>query len=225
MGEEYAKSSAALALFRTLHSRLFTQSCIQAQIKENTKAPRHWPLCGEFTGTGEFPAQRASNAENGSIWWRHHESWQICVIPAIFVTGVMQLYLLLPQWQECPFHPHTVNIMPPDDTIYKLCINDYFLPLQWRHYGRDSVSNHQSPNCLLNRLFRRRSKKTSKLRVTGLCAGKSPGTGEFPAPMASYAENVSIWWRHHAKIVGYIHSSIPWHQRRLVEPPLKVGVV
>ena len=43
-----------------------------AQIKENIKAPRHWPLCGEFTGTGEFPAQKASNAENVSIWWRHH---------------------------------------------------------------------------------------------------------------------------------------------------------
>ena len=53
--------------------RLFTQSFIQAQIKENIKAPRHWPLCGEFTGAGEFPAQRASNAENVSIWWRHHE--------------------------------------------------------------------------------------------------------------------------------------------------------
>ena len=38
------------------------------------KAPRHWPLCGEFTGTGEFPAQRASYAENVSIWWRHHDS-------------------------------------------------------------------------------------------------------------------------------------------------------
>ena len=42
------------------------------QIKVNIKAPRHWPLCGEFTGTGEFPAQRASYAENVSIWWRHH---------------------------------------------------------------------------------------------------------------------------------------------------------
>ena len=69
--------------------------------------------------------------------------------------------------------------------------------LQWRHNGRDSVSNHQHHDCLLNRLFRRRSKKTSKLRVTGLCAGNSPGTGEFPAQMSSYAENVSIWWRHH----------------------------
>ena len=40
-------------------------------------------------------------------------------------------------------------------------------------------------------------KKTSKLRVTGLCAGNSSGTGEFPAQMASNAENASIWWRHH----------------------------
>ena len=37
-----------------------------------------------------------------------------------------------------------------------------------------------------------------KLRVTGLCAGNSPVTGEFPAQSASNAENVSIWWRHHA---------------------------
>ena len=44
------------------------------KIKENIKAPRHWPLWGEFTGTGEFPAQRDSYAENVSIWWRHHET-------------------------------------------------------------------------------------------------------------------------------------------------------
>ena len=53
--------------------------------------------------------------------------------------------------------------------------------LQWRHNGRDSVSNH---GCLLHRLFRRRSKKTLKLRVT-------------PAQMANDEENVSIWWRHY----------------------------
>ena len=41
-------------------------------------------------------------------------------------------------------------------------------------------------------------RKISKLRVTGLCAGNSPVTCEFPAQKASEAENVSIWWRHHA---------------------------
>ena len=74
-------------------------------------------------------------------------------------------------------------------------------PLQWRHNGRDGVSNHRRLGCLFNRLFRPRSKKISKLCVTGLCAGNSPVTGEFPAQRASNAENLSIWWRHHA---------IPW---------------
>ena len=69
--------------------------------------------------------------------------------------------------------------------------------LRWRHNGHDGVSNHQSPHCLLNRLYECRSKKTSKFRVTGLCAGNSLGTGEFPAQMVSNAENASIWWRHH----------------------------
>ena len=73
----------------------------------------------------------------------------------------------------------------------------FVMVLQWRHYEHDGVSNHQPHDCLLKRFFRRRSKKTSKLRVTGLCEGNSPVTGEFPAQMASNAENVFIWWRHH----------------------------
>ena len=74
-----------------------------------------------------------------------------------------------------------------------------FIPLQRRYNGHSGVSNHQPHYCLLNRLFGRRSNKTSKLLVTGLCVGNSPGTGEFPAQMASNAENVSIRWRHHAR--------------------------
>ena len=72
--------------------------------------------------------------------------------------------------------------------------------LQWRHNEPDGASNHQPQSCLLNRLFRHRSKKTSKLRVTGLCEGNSPVTGEFPAQRASHAKNVSIRWRYHAHI-------------------------
>ena len=68
------------------------------------------------------------------------------------------------------------------------------LSLQWRHNRCDGVSNHQPHGCLLNRWFGRRSMKASKLRVTGLCAGNSLGTGEFPVQMASNAENASIWW-------------------------------
>ena len=84
------------------------------------------------------------------------------------------------------------------DTISTRAFRDRSLP--WRHNEPDGVSNHQHHDCLLNRSFRRTSKKTSKLRVTGLCAGNSPETGEFPAQMASNVENVSIWWRHNVFI-------------------------
>ena len=54
------------------------------------------------------------------------------------------------------------------------------LPLQWRHSECDGVSNHQRLDGLLNHLFRRGSKKTPKLRVTGICEGNSPMTVTSP---------------------------------------------
>ena len=69
--------------------------------------------------------------------------------------------------------------------------------LQWRHNESDGVSNHRCLDCLLSRLFRRRSKEISKLRVTGLCEGNSPVTSEFRTQRASHADNVFLWWRHH----------------------------
>ena len=91
--------------------------------------------------------------------------------------------------------------------------------LQWRHNEHHGVSNHQPRDCLLNRLFSRRSKKTSKLRVTGLCAGNSPVTDEFPTQMASNAEKVSIWWRHHDNfrwsLSHRVHHTIKLHCMKL----------
>ena len=84
------------------------------------------------------------------------------------------------------------------DSVGYNCPPSSWNALQWRHNGRDGVPNHQPYDYLLNHLFRGRSKKTSKLRVTGLCEGNSPVTREFPAQRASNAENISIWWRHHA---------------------------
>ena len=55
------------------------------------------------------------------------------------------------------------------------------ISLRRRHNERDGVANHQPHDCLVSRLFRHRWKKTSKLRVTGLCQENSPETGEFPA--------------------------------------------
>ena len=72
--------------------------------------------------------------------------------------------------------------------------------LRWRHNGYDSVSNHQPHDCLLNRLFRRRSKKhqssaslsfvwgihrdrwipRTKGQLRGKCVGNSPGPVNSP---------------------------------------------
>ena len=113
-------------------------------------------------------------------------------------------------WQQNPFHPTVVwvaaHLNPGPPTIASHATRPPPYALQWRHYERDGVSNHQPHDCLLNHLFRRRSNKILKLRVAGLCAGNSPVIGEFPAQSASDAENVSIGWRHH-------ENQVRWHTR------------
>ena len=89
------------------------------------------------------------------------------------VTTRSKLYISL-QWLG-----QNMNVsLNPQKTPHSSSYNG---PLPWRHNGRDSISNHQPYDCLLNHLFRRRWKKTSKLRGTGLCVGNSAGTSEFPA--------------------------------------------
>ena len=70
----------------------------------------------------------------------------------------------------------------------------YIDTFQWRHNERDGVSNHQPHDCMLNRLFRRRSKKISKPCFTGFCEGNSPVNDEFPAQ--HLIQNFCSWWRH-----------------------------
>ena len=45
---------------------------VQAQIKENIKAPHHWLCEGNPPVTDGFPSQRASATGNVSIWWRYN---------------------------------------------------------------------------------------------------------------------------------------------------------
>ena len=60
------------------------------------------------------------------------------------------------------------------------CFERSIFSIRWSHDGRDSVSNHQPHHCLLNRIFTRRSKKTSKLRVTGFVWGIHRGPVNSP---------------------------------------------
>ena len=79
--------------------------------------------------------------------------------------------------------------------------------LQWYHNEHNGISNHQHLDCLLNRLFRRISKKTSKFHVTGICKGNPTVTGGFPSQRINNVENVSIWGRHH---VTSNKDELPW---------------
>ena len=73
------------------------------------------------------------------------------------------------------FYEHVLRCFQPYIPSSAEVLTHCVIALRWRHNDHDSVSNHQPHGCLLNRFFGRRSKKTSKFRVTGLCVGNSPG--------------------------------------------------
>ena len=89
----------------------------------------------------------------------------------------MKMHLKISSGKWRPFCPGGDGLTYLDNMLVAIVSvqNRHPITLHWRHNDHDSVSNHQPHGCLLNRLFRRRSKKTSKLCVTGLCAGNSPG--------------------------------------------------
>ena len=72
--------------------------------------------------------------------------------------------------------------------LFGITLPMLYSTLQWRHNDRGGVSSHRRFDCLLNRLIRRRSTKTSKLCVTGLWEANPPVTGGFPSQRASNAE-------------------------------------
>ena len=148
--------------------------------------------------------------------WNHYQIILTCFLHMINATDYFERVITLVSVIICACSSHNwnmetlchffCNLFYELECIHHLKWHLVFFSLQWRHNGRDSVSNHQPHDCFLKRWFRHRSNKTSKLRATGLCAGNSPEAGEFPAQMASNAENVSIWWRHHVNTI-IVHCS------------------
>ena len=75
---------------KTPASRLFAQTFVQAQIKENIKSPRYWPLWWESTGCRWIPLTKVSNTKIVSIWWHNHA----------FSHGSLQNFLWFPDFSE-----------------------------------------------------------------------------------------------------------------------------
>ena len=93
-------------------------------------------------------------------------------------------------------------IIYPCDRYLLLALKSSY-PLQWCHNGCDRVLNHWHLDCLLNRLFRHRSKKTSKLCVKSLCEGihqwpvDSPHKGPVTRKMFQFDDTIMHcyqWW-------------------------------
>ena len=133
------------------------------------------------------------NAPHTRLFRQHYIDCTKAVL--YIIRHIMALFAMISINTDTPSNVHKMCafllfLCDQLQTDFTHGLQDYFTDtrqsyaLLWRHNGRGSVSNHQPHGCLLNRLFRRRSKKISKLCVTGLCAGNSPGTGEFPALMA-----------------------------------------
>ena len=97
----------------------------------------------------------------------------ICIIYTPMSAQIRKVHCL---WQYIPGNMFRICTWL---VLYRL-YHQFIVALRWRHNDHDGVSNHQPRGCLLNRLFTPRSKKTSKLRVTGLCAGNSPGPVNSP---------------------------------------------
>ena len=127
---------------------------------------------------------------------QHHGCWCSGDVGGLGIS-IHGTHLSLPKYSSFGSY----NVMIVDVYWSALCLVQVAKPLisvsrvkktfKWgRHNECDCVSKHRRLDGLLNHLFGRRTKKSSKLRVTGLCEGNSPMTGEFPSQRASNAKNV-----------------------------------
>ena len=104
---------------------VYTQRFIQAQIKENIKAPRHWPLCGEFTCDRWIP-HTTNGQYRGKFFHLMTSSWNVA-----HISGTDHS---LHEFCSCEY----LSLKPPGLPRWYSSIT-----LQWRHNGHDGVSNHQ----------------------------------------------------------------------------------
>ena len=133
------------------------------------------------------------------------------------IAAVEDRTLSVYSWKICLFYFYFFKSKIKKSTKK---INLYYLPsvtmwsflmtLQWCHNEHNGISNHWRLDCLLNRLFGHRSKKTSKLHPTGLREGHPPVTRGFPTQRASNVESISIWRHHHG---GRLLFRVSWHCR------------
>ena len=103
-------------------------STMTSQIKENTKVPRQWTSCGEFTGDRWIPPHKGPITRNVSIWWRHHDVIRLSAdiltpdnAPVVMIRRSADLNL----WNDCVKVSVTIDNLTPwslgnEVTIFKV---------------------------------------------------------------------------------------------------------
>ena len=150
--------------------------------------------------TDQFPFDRRhcqtqnsfSSMKIFTFWLKFH--WSLS--PMVHLPGSQHWSWRLLGLLDAMSFPESM-LMKLDAAIY-IYIYIYIYSLQWRHNGRDGVSNHLPPDCLLTVYSAADQRKHQSSASLSFVRGihRSP---VIPVQMASNAENVSIWWRHHAR--------------------------
>ena len=99
----------------------------------------------------------------------HKDQWRGALVFSLICTWAKQRRRWWFETRSIWRHCYEVNNIAGDTLTAQSARGP--TTIRWRHNGHDDISNHQFHHCLLNRLFGCWSRKTSKLRVTGLCAG------------------------------------------------------
>ena len=128
MGEMASQITNLTIVFSTVYS---------GKNQRNIKAPRHWPLCGEFTGLRWIPAQMASNVENISICWRHNEIYEWLILTRVTVTSPHTSYSDLTSHELQWLHLTRVTVTSPHTSYSDLTSHE----LQWPHLTRVTVTS------------------------------------------------------------------------------------
>ena len=97
--------------------------------------------------------------------WRLHTSFTNLHIHT-YLSNILYLQIFR-------YHEVTINRSDCDHYDRRKPFKEIQRTLEWCHNERNGFWNHRRFECLRNRLFRRRSKKTSKLRLTGLCGASN----------------------------------------------------
>ena len=137
--------------------------------------PENFMMIGwrEHSQKGVTDRRTDGRTDGRTDWTIHRAAWSQLKISTDF-HFIAECFDMRGQWQiiiSMAFHRKNRNhiILSVIEIYITIAGNVARISLHWRHNDRDGVSNHRRLDCLLNGLFRRRAKNTSKLRLTRHC--------------------------------------------------------